>query len=238
MKLYKYREYTISQDERTGTAIVAENDAFYKLNQASFNELFDLREMEYLGRKKDNPLYAIMMTVVICISIVFFFYRQKYVLVNNDFIQATVILILNIAIHEAGHIILLKLFYKESKVKVGFKFVFIYPAFYVDTSYSYLLPKYKRIAIYLAGNFMNSVFLLVVIFAFPQLLPYCYLIVSNILINFIPIIKSDGYYAFITLLNKTNNNLSKGKERVDDFVRGTLMFLFMSLLSFLSNLGM
>ena len=33
--------------------------------------------------------------------------------------------------------------------KVGFKFVFIYPAFYVDTSYSYLLPKYKRISVYL-----------------------------------------------------------------------------------------
>ena len=54
--------------------------------------------------------------------------------------------------------------------KVGFKFVFIYPAFYVDTSYSYLLPKYKRIAVYLAGNFTNCLFVLGVMY---YILSYC-----------------------------------------------------------------
>ncbi|CEO88649.1 hypothetical protein SSCH_2290001 [Syntrophaceticus schinkii] len=81
---------------------------------------------------------------------------------------------------------------------MGFKLVFIYPAFYVDTSYSYFLPQYKRAAVYMAGNTMNCIFVLGIIIFLPNMLLYCYLIVSNILINFLPIVKSDGYYAFIT----------------------------------------
>lgn len=235
MKLYRYGEYTIAQDEKTNSAIVAEKHDFYKLDQTTFNEIFDRNKLEYVVTKKDNPLYAVVMTGIICITMLFYFYNQEYVLVNSNFVQATLVLIINIVIHEAGHILFLKLFYKESKVKVGFKFIFVYPAFFVDTSYSYLLPKYKRIAIYMAGNFMNCIFLLTVIFAFPKLLPYCYLIVSNTLINFIPIIKSDGYYAFITLANKTNKSLTPKMEVMDDFIRGSAMFILMSLLSYASN---
>ncbi|MEY8532602.1 hypothetical protein AALH30_03535 [Blautia pseudococcoides] len=235
MKLYKYGEYTIAQEERSDEVIIAEGQNFYKVDHKTMNELFDRNKLEYITTKKDNPIFAIAMTVVICITIFLYFSSQKYVLVNTDFLQATMILIFNIVIHEAGHIVFLKGFYRKSIVKVGFKFVFIYPAFFVDTSYSYLLPKYKRIAIYLAGNFMNCVFLLLCIFFFPHLLPYCYLIVSNILINFIPIIKSDGYYAFIALINKVNKSLTFKGEMVEDFIRGSIMFAFMSVLSYVSN---
>lgn len=91
--------------------------------------------------------------------------------------------------------------------------MFIYPAFYVDTSYSYLLPKYKRIAVYLAGNFTNCLFVLGVMYLYPKLLPYCYLVISNLLINFIPIVKSDGYYAYITFRGKTNKGMGRIKEK-------------------------
>ena len=116
---------------------------------------------------------------------------------------------------------------------MGFKVVFIYPAFYVDTSYSYMLPKYKRMVVYLAGNFMNCMFLVVVLIAFPQYLKYCYLVVSNILINFITIVKSDGYYAMVTLFNKFNNFKSIRREYIEDFIRGIIMFLVLSLISYI-----
>ena len=112
---------------------------------------------------------------------------------------------------------------------------FIYPAFYVDTSYSYLLPKYKRIAVYLAGNFTNCLFVLGVMYLYPKLLPYCYLVISNLLINFIPIVKSDGYYAYITFRGKTNKGMGRIKEKMDDFIRGTIMFILLSMLSYISN---
>ena len=67
----------------------------------------------------------------------------------------------------------------------------------------------------------------------PQYLKYCYIIISNVLVNFIPIIKSDGYYTAMTFLNKYNADNDKKKEFVDDFIRGAIMFGIMSVLSYL-----
>lgn len=110
--------------------------------------------------------------------------------------------------------------------------MFIYPAFYVDTSYSYFLPKYKRIAVYLAGNTANAIFVLLSMLLFPQFNQYLYLVVSNVLINFLPIVKSDGYYAFISLLGRYNIAKSKKATFVENFIRGLLMFLLLEALSY------
>lgn len=235
MKIYKYDDYIISQDEKTETFFVTRDHSFYKLNKTQFDEIFDKAEMKLIKNVPDNSLFMIFMIFTIILTIFLYLKNGDYDLVNSDFIQATLVLILNVFIHELGHIFFLKLFYRESKIKVGFKFVFIYPAFYVDTSYSYLLPKYKRIAIYLAGNFMNCLFVLGALFLYPQLLPYSYLVMSNLLINFIPIVKSDGYYAYITIREKTNRVLDKKKEAIDDFIRGLIMFIILSGLSYISN---
>lgn len=104
---------------------------------------------------------------------------------------------------------------------------------YVDTSFSYFCPKYKRMCVYLAGNLMNCIFILTIYILCPQYLKYCYIIISNVLVNFIPIIKSDGYYTAMTFLNKYNADNDKKKEFVDDFIRGAIMFGIMSVLSYL-----
>lgn len=233
MKIYKYEDYVISQDEKTESSIVAQEYNFYKVDKSLFEELFDKNEIKFVKKIADNFLYTIFMVLTIIFTIALYFEKSDFMLISVDFIQATMILILNVFIHEFGHIIFLKLFYKESRIKVGFKFVFIYPAFYVDTSYSYLLPKYKRIAVYLAGNFTNCLFVLGVVFFYPELLSYCYLVISNLLINFIPVVKSDGYYACIAFLNKTNKKLDKKMEVVDDFIRGMGMFIILSILSYI-----
>lgn len=121
------------------------------------------------------------------------------------------------------------------RVKIGFKFMFIWPAFYVDTSYSYMVSKYKRIAIYLAGNFMNCIYVLLVLLFFPKQLPYCYLVISNVLVNFIPIVKSDGYYAVVTLFNKTNIKKDKVATTLEDAIRGIIMFGVLGIFSWLSQ---
>ena len=97
----------------------------------------------------------------------------------------------------------------------------------------YISALLKNRTIYLAGNFMNCLFLLIIYFFLPALIPYCYLIISNIFINFIPIVKSDGYYAFETLINQFHPANSFLHTSIEDFVRGLLMFLFLEVISYI-----
>ncbi|MEO2190392.1 hypothetical protein [[Clostridium] innocuum] len=211
--------------------ILKYHNDFYKMGKKDFIEICDEDKLIFREEIKENPIYAIIMTTAIISALVLYFLRENYVIIDSNFIIANLILFANIFIHELGHILALKLFYRSGKIKVGFKIYFIYPAFYVDTSDSYLLPKYKRIAVYLAGNFMNCIYILICFLFFPALNKYNYIIISTILINFLPIIKSDGYYAMTTFVNKYNSAKSKAKNYIEDTIRGVLMFLFLFLLS-------
>lgn len=235
MKIYKYNEYTVAKDENHDSIIVQKSDDFYKMDQETFESMFTDSDLLFEKEVKDNINYSVIITLVIIATILIYFSRTAYAMIDINFIPATLFMLFNVAIHEAGHIFLLKFFERAGKVKIGFKFVFIYPAFYVDTSYSYLLPKYKRVAIYLAGNFMNCLFILFIIFFFPNMLSYCYMIMSNILINFIPIVKSDGYYAFATFRGKFNLQKGKLASTADDFIRGLIMFVTLFILSVITN---
>lgn len=207
-----------------------QND-FYKMGKKDFMEMCDEDKLIFREEIKENSIYAIIMTFTIITTLITYFQRETYVIVDSNFIIANLVLFLNIFIHEIGHVLALKLFYKSGKIKMGFKIYFIYPAFYVDTSDSYLLPKYKRIAVYLAGNFMNCLYVLICFLFFPTISKYNYAIVSTILINFLPIVKSDGYYAITTLMNKYNSAKSKTKNYIEDTIRGILMFVFLFLLT-------
>lgn len=230
--IYKCNDYLVSYDEKNQEYVAAKNFDFYKLDQSTFKEIFDVNALTFIKNINDNIFFTFFMVGIIIFTIGLYFTNTDYALVNVHFFQATIVLMINVIIHESGHILFLKIFYPHSKIKIGFKFVFIYPAFYVDTSYSYLLPKYKRIAVYLAGNFTNCLFVLVAIFFIPSILPYSYLVMSNLLVNFLPIVKSDGYYATITCFNRTNKKMSKKREQIDDFVRGAIMFAILSILSY------
>lgn len=48
---------------------------------------------------------------------------------------------------------------------------------------------------------------------------------SAILVNFLPIVKSDGYYTFMALLNKHSYAKPKVKSNLEDLIRGLIMFL-------------
>lgn len=233
MTIYKYDDCCVAEEIDSKLCILQSDFDFYKIPIESKEEYLQNSKLLYSKELNDNIFIPVIIILTTLITLIIYLEKNIFTLVDSKFIIATFFLLINIPLHELGHILFLKLFYKESQIKVGFKFIFIYPAFYVDTSYSYFCPKYKRMAIYLAGNFMNCLFVIIVYIFFPQYLSYCYVIISNILVNFVPIIKSDGYYAFMTLLNKYSRKKDKHKEYWEDFVRGLIMFIFMSVLSFI-----
>lgn len=233
MKIYKQDECIVAIDKQ-GNYFVKYEENFYKMNKEQFIDCFGEEGLIWQKEIKDSPFICFGMIGTILLTIVSFFMNEKYVIVDSNILWANLILLINIFIHEIGHVLALKFFLPESTIKVGFKFVFIYPAFYVDTSNTYLLPKYKRIAVYLAGNFTNCLYLLACSIFMGHINKFNYLIVSTVLINFLPIIKSDGYYAFMSLIDKYNLNKTKMKNYIEDTVRGIVMFLVLNVLSYLN----
>ncbi len=233
MKIYKKDDCTVAIDERENYLVKYGND-FYKMNQEQFVDCFGEGELTFDKEIKDSPFVCFGMVGVIVLTIAYYLLNEKYVIIDSNIVWANLILFANVFVHELGHVLLLKIFLPGSSVKIGFKMIFIYPAFYVDTSNSYFLPKYKRIAVYLAGNLANCLYLIFCIMFMEEVSKYNYLIVSTILINFLPIIKSDGYYAFMSFANKYNLNKTKVRNYVEDTVRGVIMFIVLYLLSYIN----
>ena len=182
MKILENEDNSIIVGKSADDYILKYQNDFYKMKKKDFIQICDEEKLIFREEIKENPIYAIIMVGIISLTIVMYFFHEKYVIIDSNFIIANIILFANIFIHELGHVLFLKLFYKSGKIKIGFKIYFIYPAFYVDTSDSYLLPKYKRIAVYLAGNFMNCIYVLICFIFFPSLNKYNYAIISTILI--------------------------------------------------------
>lgn len=230
MKIYNQDDHLVAIDENNNY-LVKFNNNFYKFSENEYKETFGEQVMKIKTELKDSSILSFTMFLTIALTLAFYFSKEKFVMVDKNFFIANMLLLINIFLHEVGHIIFLKVFSPQSNIKMGFKIYFIYPAFYVDTSHSYFLPKHKRVAVYLAGNFMNCLYLIFCNLFFQELNKYNYLIISTILINFIPIIKSDGYYAFKTLINQYNFDKTKLKNYLEDTIRGVLMFIFLYVLS-------
>lgn len=80
---------------------------------------------------------------------------------------------------------------------------------------------------------MNSLFVIIILVMFPEKVSQLYLIVSNILINFIPIVKSDGYYALASACNQFHLKKTKREAMVEDLVRGGIMFVLLEIMTML-----
>lgn len=228
MKIYKSKtdSYSIAHFD-DNTFLLKNNDSFYKLNRKNFEECINIKDLTFVREIKDNIFIMLFMFITIFVTIIMYFFFVDFTIVDSNFLYANIVLVVNIFFHESGHILFLKIFNKNNKFKLGFKFIFIFPAFYVDTSESYFLPLCKRASVYLAGNFMNCLYLLICIFFLPSMNKYNYLVMSAVLVNFLPIIKSDGYYTFMALFNKHCYAKSKVKSIFDDMIRGLVMFLLL-----------
>lgn len=232
IQIFKCGENTVAISNKNDY-IIKTAEAFYYPNENVFHEVIEKERLCFVRTIKDNCIIAIVMVIIILTALSVYFLNASYVIADSSFLPSLFILFFNIILHESSHIIVLKSLFKESHFKCGFKLVFIYPAFYVDTSYSYFLPKYKRIAVYLAGNTANALFVVFSIILFPQFNRYLYLLVSNILVNFLPIVKSDGYYALVSLFNRFTIAKSKKSTFLEGVIRGMVMFAFLEIISLL-----
>ncbi len=225
---------TIKIEQYDNFAIAENNELCILQNGFDFYKITKQQKADYARGNviactyiQDSFAFFTTSLFIIALSLIIYFAYYDYTLIDSNYMIATLILMINIPIHELGHILILKLFYKPAKVKIGFKFMFIFPAFYVDTSFSYLLPKYKKISVFLGGTLFNALFLLTSFILFPDMLHYYYVLIVNMLVNFLPIIKSDGYYSFMAIFNKHTFNKGKKRTRIEDFIRGFIMYLCM-----------
>lgn len=112
--------------------------------------------------------------------------------------------------HEFGHALTLKHYGGEIR-SMGFSLFYFSPAFYVDISDSYLLPRRERMWVTFAGTYSElvvcSLASFIWFFAVPGTLLYEFsfqLILftgfSSFLINMNPLIKLDGYFALMDVL--------------------------------------
>lgn len=145
LRLYKCDEYIVASEEGKEKVIVEKEDEFFQLTKKQFEELFADFELSYIKELKENYWCMAFFILIILIAITWYLRKTSYLLADNNIGNAMVLLAVNIPLHEAGHIVCLKLCYPECRIKMGMKLTFIYPSFYVDTSYSYLLPKSKKV---------------------------------------------------------------------------------------------
>lgn len=105
MKIFKYEEYTIAQDSKRDFTIVEKNNNFFKLDNATFDSLFGKEKLEFVRNDKDNILYMMGMIFMILLTLYLYFRTTTYSIIDVNFLPATLVLIINIFIHELGHVL-------------------------------------------------------------------------------------------------------------------------------------
>lgn len=115
--------------------------------------------------------------------------------------------IMNIVLHEMGHIYSLKFFGKNFD-KVGFKLNFyVFPAFYVQLNETYMLSRNEKIIVHLFGLFINyfiiNILEIINLFTISsESLTMAFMLFSSTLLwNLVPILNSDGYKILLAFLS-------------------------------------
>lgn len=198
---------------------------------------FDTKEI-LKWNYKDTIFTGSIVISLIALFLMIFQYNilfDEYEYRFKTYIIAVSYLILNIALHEIGHTLTLRLYGRKGG-RIRFKFNFIYPTFAVDTSDSYILPKHRRIFVYYAGIMVNILICFATYLFFSEYAYYLKSVIWLIIFNLLPIagINTDGYHIFIfSLLNVRDYKYKKSMLfRVGKllFIIGTSIMLIISIL--------
>ncbi len=162
MRISKYTKYTccnydVLEVNEDCCYIYAKKENCYIRKNISFHML----GISYLVKKRIKmQLYDVMMYAMI-LGLPFVIYRIVFVLLGKNWnlnlkniFYSMVFLIINIFIHECSHYLSLLVYgcqAERPKLKIENGVLKIY----TDTTASYLLPKYKRIVVYLCGILFN-----------------------------------------------------------------------------------
>lgn len=209
-----------------GCHLVMHGGSYYEPDAETFNRL--KRELGSRGTVRtirDSTAIPIVIALTIILSIALYFFRLSGAPREGSPPIVAAILFLNIAIHELGHAVALKLYFPCSRVRMGFRFMFIFPTFYVNTSDSYMLPRGKKISVHLAGVCANAVYLAAVALFVPSLLWPSSAVAGTALLNLLPIMRGDGYHVVMALSGKRRPFANRKKEMIEDCVRGVIMLV-------------
>lgn len=164
-------------------------------------------------------------------SFVYFIYNMMSTSANFDDSQfplytlvCLLLLFVNVVLHEFSHAFVLKMFGQKVS-KIGFKMNFIFPTITVDTSGAYLLPRLRRLFVFIAGLESNLIFIALFASIFPSYYPLVLPIFWASLASLVPIgaIKTDGYNILFNAILKKDEMKSKSSIR---FMVGKITFIF------------
>lgn len=159
-----------------------------------------------------NPLLA---TVLILMVLLLQGFAYWHIRIQPQFgIQGVswplvyVLFVFSVLVHELGHVSACRRWQCEHG-SLGVALYFFMPAFYVDVSHTWRLPRWQRLVVDLGGIYFQLVFTLGLIAAFwltqrPTYLWTMFLIDVTLLVNLNPMLKLDGYWVLSDLFGVAN----------------------------------
>ena len=171
MLLKNYYRY---EDQACEVIINKNHDAYFK--DKNTNKYYFKKSVEFKGQQMDIKLLDFIYPIMIIIAVIgYSYFCYKYFFDFNTVdvpgykiaIESTLFMIGNLVLHEVGHVLALKL-YGRKLGKIRFRMNFIFPTISVDTSDSYILPRFRRLYVCASGLIVNSIILLLLVVFFER----------------------------------------------------------------------
>lgn len=166
------------------------------------------------------PIATIVIFIINSILICIFFLSNSIVLTSNPKAMGVTALCIAISLilHELGHAAAC-IAYNCSVGRIGLGFYMFTPVLFTDVTSAWKLSRVKRVVVDLAGMFIESLLISILILAYlllnyQTLLLACLSIALNSLININPLLRYDGYWLLSDCLNIPNL-----KQRSDESLK-------------------
>lgn len=179
---------------------------YYEIDESEFED-GDISWEDYKSIVNEKLFLVYIITFIAFLFLNISFYIMYKPKVSNNDLGVMILLVaytsINIIMHELSHIISLKVFGRKID-KFGFKFNYIFPSVYVRMNDAHMLSRNEKILVHSTSLYVNMVINLICIFIgykfkIYNLLVVCQVFVFGILMNFVPILNSDGYKTMLSI---------------------------------------
>lgn len=223
MKYKKFNDENYEMLKYNKTIIVKDikNKKYYEINEEEYRYGNYILWENYNSKinNKFFVFYVISFILLLVLNIIFYIFSNAKINFNNGkFIFVLIIYVfINILLHESSHIISLMVL-KRKIDKIGFKFNYVFPAFYVRMNDVYMLTRKEKIFVHSSGLYINLLVNSILIYIsyylkINVLLIACQFFVFGIIMNTIPILNSDGYKVLLSIFM-----YNEKKEKIDNSI--------------------
>lgn len=214
----EYIEVKKEDDEKEYIVKDKESKKYYSLPEQEFRKLGIC--CRYIEKEHSFLLFAIYFLLFLILSFFNLFILKKHVYqvdLNIYLFSMFIYMPIFIICHELGHFFSLR-FFGRREDKIGFKFNYIFPSFYVRMNDSYMLDKIEKIYVHSMGLFIslimnNLIYVIGYLFNNLILIDISIYFSFDIMLNTLPLLNSDGYKIMFTIFgwrekkNKSENSL-------------------------------